>query len=436
MENKRASWSPFNKTDSVGNLDILSGDGIYLYDENNKKYIDAYSGLWNMHYGYSDVEIKNAIKEQLDQLPYVNPIVMNTRVNNELSNILCNITHRKIKKIIYTCSGSEATEVAIKLCRKYADLKQNKRTKIAVFENSYHGNYYGSMSASYYEGSLKDGYGPMLSGFVSLKTPFCRCCKSGQISKNCLDTMLNKLDEELRLYRDELCGIIIEPVIASGGIMSVPEEYMKRLYEFCLENDVLLVCDEVAAGFGRTGYMFAFQKYKIHPHIITMSKGIDNGYLPLGAVGVSENIVEEFQNADEVLFHLSTQNGNPVCLAAAVANIKKMMDSDIISMVGELSKSFRKSLTRELNRYVSVFDIRIEGLMIAIDLVDEVTQLPISQKKLNLLMQHIYSLGCIVGTSFVEDITSSILLFPQYIIKKAEITQIAKIISQAIAVII
>ncbi|MDD2555234.1 MAG: aspartate aminotransferase family protein [Syntrophaceticus sp.] len=431
MNNLNSYWKPFNRADNPSILEVVSGQGVNLYDKDGKKYFDGYSGLWNMPYGYDDEDIKNAIIDQLNTLPYVNPITINYPKIEELSQLLCRILHKDIDKIIYTCSGSESNEVAIKLARKYSALKGSSRKAIGVVENSYHGSYYGSMSASTYEGKLREGYGPMLSGFVSLPMPFTRDFKIDEFSTECKEKIVSRLNEELAVLKDHLCAIIIEPIIASGGIIPLFDEYIRALYEVCQDNDILFVCDEVATGFGRTGELFCFQHFNIKPDIITLSKGINNGYLPLGATCVTKKVVQQFINNKEIIFHLSTQNGNPLSVAAALANINKMLQDNTLEKVRENSAFISKTIKNDLCKFNSIFDIRCFGMMFAIDIVDE-NDKPIPKEKLSELMQRIYSLGCIMGSAYVEGITSAILVLPPFIATKGDIKKLSKIISKAI----
>lgn len=281
-------WQPLNMANGGLGIEITRGEQAHLYDSNGKKYVDGYSGLWNVTLGYNDEDIIEAIVRQVKQLPYVNPITLKTPIVSEVSDILCKITHDNISKIVYTCSGSEAIEAAIKISRKYSAMKGKNRKKIAVMENSYHGSYYGSMSASNYEEAEKEGYGPMLEGFISLPLPFSRKKKGNVLDDKEKQYLLQQLEEILETNKDTLCSIIIEPVLASGGVIPLFPEYIYKISEFCKTNDILFVCDEVATGFWRTGSIFCFKKYNIKPDIITISKGINNGYLPLGAVCICQ----------------------------------------------------------------------------------------------------------------------------------------------------
>ncbi|ACL77548.1 aspartate aminotransferase family protein [Ruminiclostridium cellulolyticum] len=426
-------WRPFNRADGENVINIVKGEGIFLYDDSGRRFQDAYSGLWNMNYGYSDNDIKKAIKTQIEELPYINPITLGNPKASELADKLCSITHDEITKVLFTCSGSEAIEAAIKISRKYNNLIGKKQYHIAVISESYHGSYYGSMSASFYDENEKQGYGPMVDGFIKLVLPFSRRCKTEEMTIDEKNKVMQKLEETLQNNKDKLCAIIVEPILASGGVIPLFEEYLSRINSFCRENNVLFVCDEVATGFGRTGTMFRFQKFDLKPDIITMSKGINNGYLPLGAVCISEKIESAFLKENQILFHLSTQNANPICLAAALATIDKMERDNILEVVNAKSTYFKKILNDDLSNLSMVFEIRIHGLMAAIDLADRETNNPISHEQLIKVISTIYSLGCFAGISYTKDITSSILIFPQYIATESDLDNIVKIVKTAIS---
>ncbi|MGB8453613.1 MAG: aminotransferase class III-fold pyridoxal phosphate-dependent enzyme [Anaerocolumna sp.] len=425
-------WRPLNTAVIDYAINIVKGEGVYLYDDNGKKYLDANSGLWNVNFGYSDKLIKEAMKEQIDRLPYINPITLSTSLALELSEILCEMTHEEISKVIYACSGSEAVEAAIKISRKYSNLAGRNKHHIAVIDGSYHGSFYGSMSASIYDESEKAGYGPMLDGFVKLPIPFCRCCKTEEMSEGCKHRILGKLEEELEEYKEKLCAVIMEPILASGGIIPLFKEYIMTIYNFCKKNDILFICDEVATGFGRTGTMFRFQQFDLKPDLITMSKGINNGYLPMGAICVTKKIEDIFIKNSMTLFHLSTQNSNPICLASALATIKKMKSENIMDNIKANSEYLKSVLNSELLNLNIVNEVRIYGLMAAIDLIDNKSWKPITRELLMRIVGKVYSLGCFSGMSFVEDITSSILLFPQFIASKNNMDEIVKIVKIAL----
>lgn len=429
---RNAYWRPFNSADNTNTLSIVKGEGVFIYDDNGKRYLDAYSGLWNVCYGYSDKCIKDAMKKQIDELPYINPITLSTSKAVELSNILCDMTHDEISKIIYTCSGSESVEATIKISRKYSSLMGSEKYHVAVIDGSYHGSYYGSMAASMYDEEEKEGYGPMLDGFFKLISPFCRCCETECMKEKCKNRILQKLEEQLELYKDKLCAVILEPILASGGVIPLFKEYILTIYNFCKKNDIQFICDEVATGFARTGTMFRFQEFDLKPDLITLSKGINNGYLPLGAVCVSKKIEEAFVKNNKILFHLSTQNSNPICLATAIATIEKMKADNIVETVKKNSEYFKNKLNSELLKLNIVYEVRICGLMVAIDLIDYKSHKPIIKEVLMGIVGRIYLSGCIVGISQIENVTSSILLFPQFIVTKINMDEIVEKVKNAL----
>ena len=405
------------------------GDEVWLYDTNGNKFFDGYSGLWNVNLGYSNQAVKSAITQQLDELPYSNPLFFSNKIAEKLAIKLCSMINMDMTKVIFACSGSETIEVAIKLVRKYSNLRCKKANLIAVFGNSYHGSYYGSMSASTFEGNRREGYTPLLDGFVSIGIPYMRC-KQSDINDDYAVTLIDQLEKTLSNYAGQICALLIEPIIGSGGVIMPPLKYMNYLQEFCTRNDVLLICDEIACGFGRSGEMFGFQNYKLRPDIVTLSKGINNGYLPAGAVCVNSRIVNCFQENEQLLFHLSTQNANPICMASCFATIEQYTDT-LLENIKEMG-SFWRNCLNTLLEFQCVFDIRVFGLMVAIDLIDINNDAPLSNLELNHIIEICCRRGVIVGDSFVENVLSAILLFPPYCTTKSQIRNAVSIIRQSL----
>ncbi len=428
-----AYWQPLNMANGGLEINIVKGEKNYLYDDTGKKYIDGYSGLWNVVLGYHEKNIINAVLKQAQELPFVNPITLKTPISTELAEKICEITHEDISKIVYTCTGSEAIETAIKFARKYSCFKNRKRHVIAIMENSYHGSYYGSMAASNYEKETKDGYGPMLEGFVSLPLPFSRKNENNKLDEDMKASILSELKDRLESNKDTLCGIIVEPVLASGGVIPLFEEYIAYINDFCNKNDILFICDEVATGFWRTGYRFRFQKFDIKPDIITLSKGLNNGYLPIGCVCVSKKIEEVFEKNKEVIFHLSTQDANPICLASALETLKRFEVLEIQKKVKSVADEFAKNIEQKIKGLYFVSEVRQIGLMIAIDLVyTREENKPISNADLMKVVEYLYRKGYIIGVSFTNAITSSLLLFPAYIMENSDIEYMIDMIKEAI----
>ncbi|MBR6626784.1 MAG: aspartate aminotransferase family protein [Lachnospiraceae bacterium] len=423
----KGTWYPLCRPDDE-RIKIRRTEGIYLYDTRGKEYIDANSGLWNVPLGYSNQHIMEQLAGQLQKVQYVNACEFGTEEAEELSEMLLSLHHDDIEKIVYTCTGSEAVELSIKLIRKYAALKGNghKRT-IAVLQNSYHGSYYGSMSCSDYDGQEREGYGPLLDGIRELSLPFCTCCRSGQVSDKCEAAMKDKLEQELAAFGDSLAGIIVEPILGSAGVIPLPEWFLRRIMEFAKEYDTITVFDEVATGFGRTGKMFCYQHYDMKPDIITMSKAMNNGILPIGAVAVASKIAEQFRIHDEFIFHLSTQNGNALCCAATKATIEELQknNGELLVHAQEMSDYFAGRIRNEfMEQFPRIFDLRGRGMMFAIDLLDKDMSRKMRFNELLKVVNLLKKYGVIAEWSYLENLTSCMVIFLPYIIQKEQIDTI------------
>lgn len=420
----KATWYPLCRPDDE-RIKIRRTEGIYLYDTRGKEYLDANSGLWNVPLGYSNPRLKDALIGQLEKVHYVNACEFGTEEVEELSQALLEVHHEDISKIVYTCTGSEAVELSIKFIRKYAALKNKKdRTNIAIIRNSYHGSYYGSMSCSDYDGAEREGYGPLLPGIRELSLPFCSCCRNQAISESCEERMKQKLEEELAAFGDSLAGFILEPVLGSAGVLPLPEWFLHRIDEYAKEHDILTVFDEVATGFGRTGKLFCYQHFNIKPDMITMSKAMNNGVLPIGAVAVSEKIVEQFRQHKEFIFHLSTQNGNALCCKAALATLEELQrdDGKVLTQAQHMGDYFAQRVEQDLMvEFPRIFDIRRRGMMFAIDFLDRDMKQRMKFDDLLKVVGLLKKYGVITEWSYIEDTTSCMVLFLPYIIEETQI---------------
>lgn len=419
-------WYPLSRPDDE-RICIQRAEGIYLYDKRGKQYIDANSGLWNVPLGYGNQAVRKSIELQMSQISYVNACEFGTTVGVGLADKLREIHHEDIDKILYTCSGSESVEVAIKLIRKYASLgSRPEKNGILVMKNSYHGNYYGSMSCSDYDGKERTGYGPLINRIWEIDIPFANYGDRRSEEEKRI-AFEQHLEEQLLEHKDEIAGIILEPVLGSAGVFPLPEWYIRKIARFTEENDALLVFDEVATGFGRTGKMFFYEHIDgVRPDIITMSKGINNGVLPMGAVAVSRRITDRFRDKDEFLFHLSTQNGNALCCAAAEATLNELNKDgqSYIQDVQNKNKYFLELFQKEIGEEIAgIRGLRECGMMFAIELQEaEEVQLPFN--KLLKLVELLKKNGVVLEWSYIENMTSSLVLFLPLIISNEEINEL------------
>lgn len=378
---------------------ITYGEDKYIYDSNGKKYLDYCGGIWNMPFGYTNPIINKKIIEQLNKLPFCNLITNIADIQNDYAVRLNKILGTSA--ILYTCSGSEAIEAAIKTCRKYQSMKNSRRKTISAFTLSYHGTTYGAMSVSGIDQREAEDYFPLLDKITWIDPP-------KQLEDE--EKWLNVIEEHFQKNAENMAGIIVEPVFGSGGIIPIPEAALKKIEELCQKHDILLVYDEVTTGFGRTGIPFACKRYDIKPDLICLSKGINNGYLPLGVLAFSEKVSEAFVEKKQALEHFSTQGGNLISIAAAdaVLDLMENYESYEVASKGEFFKNY---LTELLKPYQSV-EIRANGLMIGIsfpkgsnerNLVDISAKL----KKRGLLVYLFYNPGYNLGLSIFPAFTSS-----------------------------
>lgn len=416
---------------------MVKGEGIYVQDEDGRTYIDGISGLWNVSLGYGNKGILDAIQTQLENIPFVNLFENNNPTTLAFAEKLLEITSYRFHKVLYTCTGSEAVEAAIKTARKYHSLKgKSEKKRIAVLDLAYHGTTYGAMSVSGMDRELTDGYDPMLAGVDFLPSPVCGCCLSGEMSEGCLSASIDALETALAQKGHNTAALMLEPVIGSGGIYPVPPEYMIRAKELCREHDILFILDEVATGFGRTGKMFAYEHYNgicidydAAPDLMCLSKGINSGYIPMGALLLNKKVAQVFESSGGHIEHLSTQNGNPAACAAGLATLHELEDKGLIRNVERQGAVLLQELRESIGQHKNVYEVRGKGLMIGVGLVSGRARAEgISFDELMRLVSRIKQKGLLVYPFYKEPFVSGFSLFPPFIIEENEIRRIVKII--------
>lgn len=409
---------------------MVYGEGMYLQDTHGKRYIDGISGLWNVPLGYGNPQIREAIINQLDEIAYVNPIQHSNPTTLKLAEMLLEILPDHLVNIMYTCSGSESNELAIKIARRYNRFKgRPNKNIIATLDSSYHGTYYGSMTASGVDKDQSESYGPKVPGFRFLPTPFCSCKRNGYSSCDCLDTKIMELEDIFKGDGENIAAIIIEPILGSGGSIQIPHEYFSKINELCDMYDVLLIIDEVATGFGRTGTMFAFEEYDILPDMVCLAKGINNGYLPLAATAISERIYNKFCDENSHVEHLSTQNGNPLACAAGIATINILKDKKLFKKVNEMGLYLKERIYEEMKSHRNFSEIRGKGLMLGVELMTSDGNCLSSEQVLE-IVNKLTKKGLIIFPFINPPYTTGFHLFPCYLISEEDVRNIVNIIKR------
>jgi acetylornithine/N-succinyldiaminopimelate aminotransferase len=312
------------------------GDGVYLYDTDGKKYLDFVAGIAVFALGYNNKEYNDALKNQIDKLIHT---------SNYYYNVPAIEAAKKLKKasgmdrVFFTNSGAESNEGAIKAARKYAYLKDGRTDhEIIAMNHSFHGRTYGALSVTGNK-KYREAFEPMIG--------------------NIRFADLNDYDSVLANVTDRTCAIMLEPVQGEGGLIPATEDFLRKLRALCDEKDILLIFDEVQCGMGRTGYMYAWQKYGVKPDIMTTAKALGCG-VPLGAFLMTEKVGQNSLAAGD---HGTTYGGNPLATAAAGKVFDIFEKNDIIGNVRRVAPYLEKRLDEVAARFDCITERRGTGLM-------------------------------------------------------------------------
>lgn len=320
---------------------FVRGDASYLFDQDNRKYVDFFSGIAVSSVGHRNRSLVRALQHQADCLLHSSNWYFN-REQNEAGKILADLSFPG--KTLFVNSGAEANEAAIKLARRYGLNHTRGRYKIASFTNSFHGRTFGSMSATAQK-KIHDGFGPLVPGFLYL--PF-----------NDTKTFVR----EMKKNRD-ICAVIIELIQGEGGIQIAEKGFVREIFHHCNKNDILTIVDEVQTGIGRTGALFAYQHYNVVPDIITLAKGLGGG-VPVGAIHAKNFLPEYFPRGS----HGTTFGGNHLACAAVTAVLKEVSKKKFQDGVSQASSYLFERLNEIKKKAPFIRDIRGMGLHIGIEL--------------------------------------------------------------------
>lgn len=374
---KEYVWHPFTQMKEYEETDpivIEGGEGIYLYDTEGKKYIDGVSSLWVNIHGHRVPEIDRAIKEQVDKLSHSTLLGVTNPPAAELAKELIDLCPPGLKKVFYSGDGASAVEVALKMSFQYWQHNgKGEKTKFVYLENGYHGDTLGAVSVGGID-LFHSTFKPLL--FETYKAPsyYCYRCPLGKEYPSCEIACAKEIENILKAHHDDVCAVILEPYVqAAGGMIVAPEGYLKMIRQYCDRYDVLMILDEVATGFGRTGKMFACQHEEISPDIMVLGKGMTGGYLPLSATITTQKVYDAFLGDYEefkTFFHGHSYAGNPVACAASLGNLEVFKKHKTLERMQEKIECFEQEL-KEFEGLKHVGNVRNKGLMAGIELVEE-----------------------------------------------------------------
>jgi taurine--2-oxoglutarate transaminase len=360
---RRHTFFSWSVQGALNPIPMVRAKGVYFWDAQGKRYLDLNSQLMCVNIGHGDERVIGAIKAQAEELAYAGPS-MATRVRAELGQKLSGLTPGDLDVFFFTLGGAEANENALRLARAYTG-----RHKIMTRYRSYHGATAGAIALT--GDPRRWANEPGYPGIIRVFDPYkyrSQLYQEGDsdelFSQKCLDQL-----EEVLMYEgpQTVAAIFIEPVTGTNGLIVPPAGYLEGLREICDKHGILLVCDEVMSGLGRTGEWFAVDHWGVVPDLLTMAKGLTSAYLPLGAVALSQKIADFFE--DKMYFGGLTYNAHPLCLAAALANLEVLEEDDLVAnsrRMGELMASLLEGLKE---RHPSVGDVRSLGLFGVMELV-------------------------------------------------------------------
>ncbi len=352
------SWS---KQKGLSPIAVKSGKGVYLYDYDGKKYIDFSSGLMNVNIGHGHQRVTDAVVRQMQEISYVTPSCI-TKVRGELGKKLASVTPEGLNKTLFTVCGATAIDNAIKLARMYTG-----RHKIIARYRAFHGASYGGLSAGGDPRKLPAD-SQQAPNFIHVEDPYCYRCPFGQTFGACQYECVSHIERVIEFEGPgNVAAVLMEGESGSSGCIKYPPDYFKKLRAICDKYGILLVIDEVMSGFGRTGSWFGIDNYGVVPDIIATAKGLTAGYIPFGALIVSDKIAAEYD--DKPLMLGLTYSAHAVACAAALEVLKIYEDENLISNASEMGKYVDAEVEKLKAKHPSIGDFRNTGLLGCIELV-------------------------------------------------------------------
>jgi adenosylmethionine-8-amino-7-oxononanoate aminotransferase len=381
---KKYIWHPFTQMREWNEdkpIIISEGRDCFLKDIYGRWYLDGVSSLWVNVFGHKKKEIDDAIKEQIDNIAHSTLLGLSNVPAIKLAEKLVQIVnsslvtrHSSLNKVFYSDDGSTSVEVALKMAFQYWKHKGVPgRNTFVCLSNAYHGDTIGAVSVGGID-IFHKAFEPLLFKTYRAPSPYCYRCELGKTYPDCGLACLNELDEIFRAHLNEIAAMIIEPMIqAAGGMITSPPGYLKGVRALCNQYGILMVADEVATGFGRTGRMFACEYEGVIPDLLCLSKGITGGYLPLAVTLATDEIygafLGEFRDL-KTFFHGHSYTGNPLACAAAVACLDLFEKEHILENLTGKAEILDKWLKQILS-LEHVGDVRNIGLMAGVELVKD-----------------------------------------------------------------
>jgi adenosylmethionine-8-amino-7-oxononanoate aminotransferase len=386
-EDRRCLWHPFTQADewlSYPPLVIERAEGFELIDVEGRRYVDGVSSIWCNVHGHGHPRIVAAMKDQLDRVAHTTMLGLTHVPAIELARRLVDLAPVPLTRVFFSDSGSTAVEVALRMAFQFwRQQGRPERTRFVTLTEAYHGDTLGSVSLGFSE-PFHSGYEPVTFDVFKVRPPFLCPPISGKERTDgpglleAARTSLAELEALLERESGRIAAIFIEPLVqGAAGIWPQPASFVRSVRALCDRHDVLLVCDEVATGFGRTGTMFAVEQAGVAPDLMCLAKGLTAGYLPVAATLATERVYDAFRGPYaqyKTLFHGHTYGGNPVGCAAAIANLDVFRDEDTLARAARHAAVLDELLHTHVAPLTHVGPVRRVGHMVGFDLLRDVAR--------------------------------------------------------------
>ena len=412
---------------------IRRAEGVWLEDFEGRRYLDAISSWWVNLFGHANPHINAALKTQADTLEHVLLAGFTHEAVIELSERLVSLAPAGLERCFYADNGSAAVEVALKMSFHYwLNTGRPGKTRFITLENSYHGETLGALAVGNVQ-LYKDTYGPLLMETISVPSPDCFHREAGESCAAYSERMFEHMDKALSRYADEVCAVIVEPLVqCAGGMRMYDPVYLKLLRAACDRYDVHLIADEIAVGFGRTGTMFACEQAGISPDFLCLSKGLTGGYLPLSVVLSGNRVYDAFYDdygSLRAFLHSHSYTGNALACRAALATLELFERHDTLRANRALADTMAAA-TAHFADHQHIAEVRQTGMILAVEMVRDKarrTPFPWQERRGLAVYQHGLDNGALL-----RPLGNVVYLMPPYVIEPEQINRLAEIAWQGI----
>ena len=424
-------WHPYTCMAEWGQEEIVvieEGRGAHLIDTEGREYIDGVSSLWVNLHGHGRREIRDAVRAQLDRIAHSTLLGLANVPSIELARRLVGLAPDSLERVFFSDDGSTAVEASLKMAFQYWRLRGRPEKRLFVhLENAYHGDTIGAVSVGGID-EFHEVFKPLLFPSLSVPSPYCYRCSLGRDRSSCGMACASAAEELIVSRSEEISALIIEPKVqGAAGMIVQPEGYLSRVAEACRDSGVLLIVDEVAVGFGRTGRMFACEHEAVRPDMMTLGKGVTGGYLPLAATLVSGDIYETFM--EHKFYHGHSYTGNQLACAAALASLDVFEADGVLERLPRMSAAL-SGLLEPVAGLEHVGEVRQCGLMAGIELVaDRETRRPYPAGE---RMGHRVILEARRRGLIIRPLGDVIVLMPPYCITDEEMERMVGITRESI----